>query len=398
MKILIVTPRIPYPPYRGDKLKIFNICQNLITHNYVKVLTFLSKSSERSDVAELINLGIDIETVSLPKVNSLMNLFRSIFTLNPLQISYYYARKMHKRIYQLTLEKKFDVVYFHLLNSAQYYNAVASAQTLKVLDFTDATSLFLIKFLKFIKNPFKKIIFCYELWAVSKYEKIARQFDTLFVCSHVDREFLSDRKVHNNIQLLLNGYDHCTFKYEEKEAENGRIIFTGNMTYFPNIDAVTYFAKEIFPLVLEKIPYAKFYIVGQAPPKQVLKLMSDNVIVTGFAKDLKQEYLKSRISVAPIRFGSGSLNKIIESMVLGIPIVATNFAIQGFPKELTKYIFTADNELVFANKVVEIMNGDQSIMMKEAAEKISELLSWDNIVRNFEVILKEQIAIKEKSN
>lgn len=394
MKILIITPRIPYPPFRGDKLKIYNLSKILNNNNNVHILTFLAKSSEEADLESLKKENFSIEVIKQFKYSSLINLIRSFFTSTPFQVSYYYSKKMRNRITKLTSKDKYDVVYFHLINNVQYYEAVKNKHTLRVIDFTDATSLYLTRYLEFLKNPFRRLFFTIELKKILKYEQIVKKFDTLFVCSSVDRQFLIERNVHDNIQLLLNGFDLDTFKFEKIKKEKGRIVFVGNMTYFPNIDAVVYFSKEIFPLILNKIPEAKLYIVGQNPTQEVLGLQSDNIVITGFVKDLKKEYLVSEVNIAPIRFGSGTLNKIIEAVALGIPIVATSLATQGFPPELKKYLHIKDQPKEIAEEIISILNEDTKIENKliEGREIISKMLNWGKIVEDLENYLRKRIT------
>ena len=394
MKILIITPRIPYPPFRGDKLKIYNLSKILKNNNNVHILTFWGKSSEEVDLESLKKDNFSIEVIKQFKYRSLINLIRSIYSSTPFQISYYHSKRMRDRIIELTSTNQYDVVYFHLINSAQYYEAVINKDTLKVIDFTDATSLYLTRYLEFLKNPLRRLFFTIELKRILKYEQIVKKFDTLFVCSSVDKQFLIERNVHDNIQLLLNGFDLATFKFEKIKKEKGRIVFVGNMTYFPNIDAVVYFSKEIFPLILNKIPEAKLYIVGQNPTQEVLDLQSDNIIITGFVKDLKKEYLVSEVNIAPIRFGSGTLNKIIEAVALGIPIVATSLATQGFPPELKKYLHIKDQPKEIAKEIISILNEDAKIENKliEGREVISKMLNWGKIVEDLENYLRKRIT------
>lgn len=355
----------------------------------------MNRSSELKDVEQLKKNGIDIETIKLSAITSYLTTSRSLLTLDPLQVSYYYSNKMHERIAKITSTEKFDLIYFHLISSAQYLKSVKDESALKVIDFTDAVSLYLSRYVKVLKNPIKKIVFYYEYKSISRYEKIAREFDTLFICSNNDKDFLERRKIHDNIQILLNGFDSDSFKSEKIEPEKDRIIFSGNMPYFPNKDAVLYFVNEIFPLVLKKKPNAKFYIVGQQPPKEILALQSDNIFVTGFVEDIRKEYLLSQINVAPIRFGAGTLNKIIESLALGIPTVATSLSIQGFPDELKKYIFTADTPETFANVILKILdNPNIRNEMTAASEKVFSMLNWEKIVSDFEDYIRSRINKK----
>ncbi len=164
----------------------------LTKDNEVKVLTFIGKNSEQ----------VDIETIELPRIVSFIKMVRSLISLEPLQISFYRSSKMRNKIYQLTSQNNYDVKYFHLINSLRYYYSVADRNSLKVLDFTDISSLYLVRFLKFVKNPIKRFLFNFGLKRVLKYEKFAHLFDTVFVCSPVGRDFLIERKISTNIQIL----------------------------------------------------------------------------------------------------------------------------------------------------------------------------------------------------
>ncbi|HSP89042.1 MAG TPA: glycosyltransferase family 4 protein, partial [Ignavibacteriaceae bacterium] len=189
-----------------------------------------------------------------------------------------------------------------------------------------------------------------------------------------------------------NGIDVEYFNSDVIDFEKNRIIFTGNMPYYANYDAAIYFSKEIFPLILEKKTDCIFYIVGQKPPNKIKSLASKNIIVTGFVNDIKKEYLKSAVNVAPMRFGAGTLNKVIESIALGVPVVATSMAVEGLPNDLKKYVYIADNPKDFSHHVLEILNKPEMRKnLKEGQSAIKEMLSWKKIVSKFENDLKEQL-------
>ncbi|GAB6283125.1 MAG: glycosyltransferase [Ignavibacterium sp.] len=393
MKILIITPRIPYPPYRGDKLKIYNIAKILSERNSVTVLTFFENSESLVSLKELEKLGIKTEAVKLSLIESFINLIPNIFSNLPFQVAYFSSKRMKEKIAGLVNREKYDVIYFHLIRSAQYFQAVSQSKALKVLDFTDTVSLYLARFADVTKNPFKKIALKLELKRIKKYEYIAKNFDTLFICSEKDKEFLVKRKVHNNINFLRNGIDSAYFKPDNIEYVKYRIIFTGNIPYYPNRDAVSYFVKDIFPLVTAKYPEAKFYIVGQKPPLQIKQLKSRNIIVTGFVEDIHREYLLSNVNVVPVRFGAGTLNKVIEALALGIPTVATSMSIAGLPPEIRKYIFKADTPEEFVDRISLIFEDEdiRNVQMKEAQTLVLNMLSWDKIVGEFESYIASEI-------
>ena len=394
MKILIITTRVPYPPYKGDKLKIFNIARQLAKKNSVTIVTFLRNRNQIKDVEELKKHNIKVIYEKISLLESCFNIIEAIFREIPFQVAWYKSKKMHKKIKDLITKGNYDVAYFHLIRSAQYLVNNNGNSVLQVVDFTDAVSLYLDRFTKIERNPIKKILLGIEKKRVEKYEKIAERFNIVFICSEVDREYLLNRSINANIKILRNGVDVDNFKIENVQKEKNRIIFTGNMPYYANYDAAIYFVKDIFPKVLKQIPDAKFFIVGQNPPRQIKAMSSENVIVTGYVDDLRKEYLKSCVNVAPMRFGAGTLNKILEAIVLRVPIVATSVAVEGLPKDIKQSILVAKDSNDFADKLIRLLKNNESAN-KESEKKQTEFiktLSWENIVSHFEVDLHNELS------
>ncbi len=395
MNILIITPRIPYPPFRGDKLKIFNIAKILSKNNSVTIFTFLRSKKYLKDLEKLEKHGIKVEVVKLSIIPSLIKIFFAVFTSTPFQVAWFQSSKMKKKITASLKEGKFDVVYYHLIRSAQYLDADSSStKILNVIDFTDAVSLYLKRFAEIEKNPIKKLFIKIEQKRIENYEKIAEKFHTLFICSPIDQDFLKKRGINANVKILKNGLDVSYFKPSDIEFDSKRIIFTGNMPYYANYDAAIFFANEIFPIILQKIPDAEFYIVGQKPPKRIINLASENIIVTGFVQDIKAEYQKSAVNVAPMRFGAGTLNKVIESIALGVPVVATSIATAGLPEELIKFIFVADSKEKFADYVINVLQNEniRKSYVSDGKSLITSTLSWDKIVGEFEEYLVKEVS------
>ena len=398
MKILIITPRIPYPPYRGDKLKIFNISRILVKSNDVHIITFFRKNSDKELIKPLEELGIKVSLIRLTHIESIINVLIAIFQTIPFQVAWYKSKKMKNGVDGILKKMDFDVVYHHLIRTAQYLSEEGKTSRLNVIDFTDAVSLYLSRMVEQEKNMIKKLFIKSELKRINKYEKVAENFDGLFICSEIDKKYLIEKGIKQDIQILNNGVDTGYFSDGKSEFDNKRIIFTGNMPYYANSDAAIYFVNEIFPIILKKDNRIKFYIVGQQPPMRIKNLASKNIIVTGFVKDIKVEYLKSAVNIAPMRFGAGTLNKVIESIALGVPVVATPIAVAGLPKELGKFVQIANTPKEFANKVVEVIENDsfRTEIMEYGKKVVSRLLSWETIVGDFEKYL--QIKLEEKNN
>lgn len=389
MKIVIVTTRIPYPPHKGDKLKIYNIVKHLAEHNEVKVLCLSRSSSESKYLDGIRSLGAEIETVHHSLLRSFLGAALGLFSRRPLQVSLYRSRKLGKRLAEIVATDKPDVVYYHFIRSAQYVEFVPAGRTMNVLDFTDAVSLYLTRFAAAVKNPFIKLVVLFERDRIAGYEKIAESFDTTFICSEFDRNYLLEKGINAKFEILPNAVDTAAFVGKDIRPEKHRIIFTGNMPYFPNEDAVLHFVRDIFPNILREIPDARLYLVGRRPTRKIKRLASENIVVTGFVEDIVSEYQRSAVAIAPIRFGAGTLNKVIEAVVLGVPVVASEIAVRGLPALVQKYVEVAADDSEFASRVVRILRGNAGPNPAEKIDldEVRATLSWKRVVGEFEAYL-----------
>ncbi len=354
MKILFITSRIPYPLFRGDKLRVYNLIRNLSKSNEIILLSFVENKSEYELQNELAKYCTRIELIYLPVWKSVINSVLGFFSKLPIQVKYYNSKKMNTLVKNVIQEEKPDLIHTHLIRMAPYTFDIDHPK--KVIDLTDAVSLYLKRFQKLTKNPFLKLFLLIEKNRMYKYEKIIQKYDRAFVCSEIDKEYLLSRNTKLKINLVYNGIELENYKTKRHIKRLNSIIFTGNMSYYPNSDAVEYFVKEIFPQILLKVPSAKFYIVGQNPSSKIIKMKSQNIIVTGFVKDICSEYLQSDIAVSPIRYGAGTLTKILESSSLGIPVIATPIGSLGLNLQHNKEIVIANSKEEFADYAIKLLN------------------------------------------
>jgi glycosyltransferase involved in cell wall biosynthesis len=231
-----------------------------------------------------------------------------------------------------------------------------------------------------------------------RFEAILSRFQRVLVCSETDRRALAVNVPNAPLDILPNGVDREAFSPNGSvEPDANRIIFTGNMSYYPNADAAKYFVRKIFPLVQRALPNARFSIVGQNPPAGVRRLAGVNVDVMGFVQDLRAEYMKSSVAVSPVRFGAGTLNKILEPLALGIPVVATPVSVQGMDPS-QKGIVVGGTEEEFANAVVRVLR-DPTYRKEalKASEELRDRYGWDRIAKTLEGIYKDVVEQSGRS-
>lgn len=385
MNILFIANRLPYPPYRGDKLKIFNLAKQLSTRHNIHLLTFVENKNEYKYIENLLPYFSEINTVYLSKFKSSVRCLTKIFSSKPMQIYYFQSEEFKKKLKEIIDTNRFDVIHTQHLRMSQYSHSIENIPN--VLDLPDAYSLYW-KRRSLLKGNFLKSWFGRaEYRKVLTYEEIIRDFDLTLVCSEEDRILLSGKLKYDRIRILANGIDLTEFgSYKADYNSENRIIFTGNMNYFPNSDAAIYFSKEIFPEILLRNPLAKFYIVGQSPPKKVLSLQSENIIVTGFVESIGHEYSISSVAVSPVRVGAGTLNKVLEPMAIGVPVVSSSIGFEGIGATSGKEILLANSKDEFVNHVCNLLN-DRNLRKyigENGKRLVTNNFGWENISKQLE--------------
>lgn len=385
MKLLFTANRFPYPPYRGDKLKIFHLAKRLAKNHELHLLTFLQDKNDLQYLPELQKIFKEVHLVPLPKAQSYFNCLKAIFSKEPFQVRYFYAPAMEQKVAELQQLHQYDAVHVQHLRMAQYWADYTSIP--RILDLPDAYSLYWKRRTAAAKGPLK-LFNQTEQKRVFQYESILQRYDLSLVCSKEDQEYLQKEKGIGNVAILPNGVDLEAFsaKGGHDYSQDKTILFTGNMDYAPNVDAVGYFVKEIFPLIKEKIPGARFVIAGQRPVKRVLDLADTDIEVTGFVKDLSAIYATAAIVTAPLRFGAGTQNKVLEAMAMGVPVVSHNIGFSGLNINSGEGVILAPDTVAFVQHCIDLLQSEslRRTVGTAGKEVIRTQFDWDVVAGSLE--------------
>lgn len=356
MKILFTANRFPYPPYRGDKLKIFHLAKRLSKQHELHLVTFLQDEADKQYLPELAKYFTEIHLVPLSKFASVKNVLFALGRKLPFQVAYFQSAAMHQKITELKAKHQYDAVHVQHLRMAQYWYNDTSIP--RILDLPDAFSLYWQRRMA-TTSGWRNWFNTMEQRRVFKYEDVLNRFDMSLVCSKEDKHYLTEMKGISNLQLLPNGVDMNTFSGKEHNYKLSQdILFTGNMDYAPNVDAVVYFAKEIFPLIKQAVPGTRFIIAGQRPISKVQELVAEDVVVTGFVPDLASLYASAAIVVAPLRFGAGTQNKVLEAMAMGVPVVSKNIGFNGLNIESGEGVILSLETIDFAEQCIKLLQSE----------------------------------------
>ncbi len=395
MKILFLANRTPYPPYRGDKLKIFNLAKRLNARHELHLLTFAQTAEDYTYRQELEKIFHKVHFIPLPKWKSVLNCVAALWSSKPLQVLYFNSAEMRRSAAKLLAEEQFDAVHVQHLRMSPYLADITD--TPRILDMPDAFSLYWKRRVESATNPVVRLFNSMEQKRVERYEpKVMGRYNLSLVCSAEDLGYLKDKHHISSIALLPNGVDLDTFAAKDHDySHNKTLLFTGNMDYAPNVDAVQYFVQDILPLIHKRHPQAEFIIAGQRPVKKVSDLASDKIKVTGFIKDLAAMYNQASVVVAPLRFGAGTQNKVLEAMAMGVPVVCSHIGFKGLGIESGEGAIMRQSPAEFAEAVCQLLSDEKqrAIVGQKGAVVIRNGFGWDSIAVRLEQYL-QQVASK----
>jgi len=305
----------------------------------------------------------------------------------PMQCGYFYSNKVKQEIEKLIHKIYPDHIYCFMIRMAEY---VKHENLHKTLDYQDVLSVGMKR--RAEKAPiWKKPVFWYEYQALRRYEKnIFSYFTNKTIITSIDRDLIHHPQK-QYIQVIPNGIDFERFSYI-KEEKKYDLIFAGNMSYPPNVNAALFLAKSIFPKLLTKLPNLKLCICGATPAPAIKALACENIVVTGWVDEIAPYYAQSKIFVAPMHLGTGLQNKLLEAMAMKIPCVTSPLA--GKPIEGAQN----NHDLLICNKVNEYVEAITKLLSdktfyKTIAENgyqfVKANYDWEEVGKKLEEVMNE---------
>jgi sugar transferase (PEP-CTERM/EpsH1 system associated) len=396
VKILYIAHRVPYPPNKGEKIRTFHQIQQLAKNHTIHLCAFVDDPDDVPHVSSLRKYCASVEVAY--RGGSVGNYFHAAVGFLrglPLSISLFHRHALAKKVLQKVTTERFDCIIGSSSLMAQYVSLCSNIP--KILDFIDVDSE---KWRSYAQRRSFPLSFIYRLEAerLARYEKETAQLsDHCFLVSEEEKCILQRRVNGHPVSVISNGVDIEYFSPsgDVRETSQPAIVFTGVMDYFPNVDAVRYFCRDMLPLVLRTMPTAQFNIVGRNPTRQVRELGKHaNVVVTGAVADVRPYLAQASVSIAPFRLARGVQNKILESMAMGVPVVGTTQAFKGIAATEQHGIRIADDPRSFAQHVLTLLQGDVSLRRQagfQARRFVERHHRWEDQGANLERLIEDVV-------
>lgn len=356
-KLVIILSRFPYPLEKGDKLRAFHQIKELSKKYQITLIATSDTKVHKDSIEQLRKYCATIYILRLNIISIVVNVLFQFFTNKPFQIGYFYSSKNNARIRSILQELKPDHIFCQLIRVSEFVKNYHDCP--KTLDYMDALSKGIERRIK--KAPFySKWIFRSEAKRLGIYERqIFDYFEHHVIISEQDRELIlhPNRK---NIICIPNGVDSSFFE-KIKIKKDKDLIFIGNMSYAPNIEACHYIANNILPLLnSNKEKKHSLLISGANPHSSIVRLAKENseIEITGWVNDIRKSYSRGKIFIAPMMIGTGMQNKLIEAMAMGIPCITTSLANNAINGIHNESILVAENKEEFVTAIQQLLGDD----------------------------------------
>jgi glycosyltransferase involved in cell wall biosynthesis len=393
LKILWLKTGALHPLDTGGKLRTYNMLRQLNKRHEICFLSFLSPELPDAAVEkanEYSSRQCWVKWRETPKgsVKFFFELIKNLFSDLPYVIEKYKSAEMSAKISEMESEYDLTICDF-LTPSVNWLNATKNPSK-SLLFQHNVEALIWKRLADTAGNPLKKWYFTLQWKRLRNFEKLASsKFGGVVCVSDEDCRLMQrDYGLTNIFGSVPTGVDIDYFRPDNRSPEDGLIIFVGSMDWMPNIDAVKYFASEIYPLIKSRKPDARFAVVGRKPVESVraLSAKDKSIIVTGTVEDVRPWMDKARVMVVPLRAGGGTRIKIYEAMAQGTPVVSTSIGAEGLVVKNNENILLADTPGDFAEATLKLLNDDglAQKIARNARELVEKNFSWQRVATIFE--------------
>ena len=384
-KIVIITSRFPFPLNKGDKLRIYYQIKYLSLYHDIYLISLNAEGRIKHEFQkELDKYCKEVHIINLNLHTRILNVIYAFIKQEPLQVGYFYSTKAHREIKHLIEEINPDYYYGQLIRTAKYISTYHN----NVIDYMDAFSKGIERRVKKFPKWIQPIV-QYEANIIKKYEvRIFPYFAKHSIITENDREYIQHQDS-KKINIIPNGVDTNYFKPIEIEQKKYDIIFVGNMSYPPNIEAALYLCQKIKPIIDKKYQKCKILIGGTTPNKKIKELQNNDITISGWVEDIRTIYSAGKIFVAPMFIGTGLQNKLLEAMAMGLPCVTTDLANKALLADSSQ-IMIANNETEFADACIDILKNPQKAnqLKNKALKFIVKKYDWTTINNNLNLMFK----------
>lgn len=390
MKILMLTPYLPFPLHSGGQIRSYNLLKNLSKKHQVTLFSFIRSSTEKKYIKELEKHCHKVKVFKRRQAWDPRNIILSALTPYPFLVSIYLSNSLKKAVLAELSLKDYD-----LIHAETFYVMPNLPNSVKIPTLLVEQTIEYLVYQRFVENFklfFLRPLLYFDVFKIKFWEKHYWQKATRLVAMSVsDKNMMSKSVRHKKVDVVANGVDvdHFT-KVKIKKSKHPTVLFVGNFKWLPNKDAAKFLVSKIWPLIKAKLPQAKLWIVGRNPTSDILELgEKGSITITGDINDIRTAFGKASVLLAPIRNGRGTKYKVLEAMASRVPVVTTKLGIEGIKAK--DAVIVTDSAKDLAHQTIQILTNQKlaSQMAKKAQTIVYQSYNWQAISRELDQIYQQ---------
>ncbi len=381
MRVVYLALQAPYPPNDGGRIRTWNLLQAAGRAHDVTFLAFARRDTGDSDLEQLRAICRDVRVVPWPEVPqpTLSERARLLSQRMPMAARLARSSDMDRALASALQARDVDLIHVDHLYLAPYacvcacarimnHSDVEAAQQRRLL-WTDSKRFSAYWWLKWQEHL---------LWRSFEIRSLS-WFDAHIAVSGKDASYFRRHARGLPVHVVPNGVDVAGIRFSPATRRAHVLLFVGRMDYGPNVDAVLWFCRQVFPSISSAVPDTRLLIVGRDPPDEVLRLGNDGrVTVTGTVADVQPYYREAAVAVAPLRAGGGTRLKILEAMAAGVPVISTSVGCEGLDVAPGRHLLVADSAQAFAAQTIHLLNNapERERLASSARSLVEREFTW----------------------
>lgn len=382
--LVFVSQRIPYPPNKGDKVRSWNFLLRLAEDYRVHLASFVDDPADWQHEPVLRDLCASCLLRPLRPFFAKLRSLPAFLGRDPLTRRYFRDRRLAAWLDDLAAARKPERVFAFSSGVADYVMGPRWAGARRVIDMVDVDS---DKWRQYAaaKSGLGRWVYGRESRTLAAFEQRASAvFDATLFVSEAEADLFRGLSPATaaRVHAVGNGVDCAFFDpaigyANPYPADITPLVFTGAMDYWPNVDAVLWFADRVLPRITARLPNAALFIVGANPDRRVQALGARPVItVTGRVADIRPYIAHAAVAVAPLQVARGVQNKVLEGMAMAKPVIASPMALEGVEATPEKEVLIAKEPDEFANAVLSAVAGKHPELGGSARHRVLASYSW----------------------
>jgi sugar transferase (PEP-CTERM/EpsH1 system associated) len=395
-ELIFISHRMPWPLNKGEKIRAWNLIQYLKRDYRIHLGCVVDDADDMAHVERMKGVCASIGAFRIDRRVQKLRALGQLRPGRPLMPDFYYSPALQRWVDEAMARRSMDVVYIYSVAMAPY--VLGRAHPMKILDAQDIDSEKWAEYGRKTRGPMR-LVWAREARTLLAYERRAARACrwTLFVSEPEAARFaeLAPESAARTVAVEC-GVDLQRFSpddvYDWPFGEPGPcLVFTGNMDYWPNADAVLWFARDIVPMLRARLPELRFFVVGANPGPEILALASQpGVHVTGRVADVRPYVAHAAAIVCPLRIARGIQNKVLEGMAMGKPVIASMGAYEGVRAAEEKEILVARNTADYVRLIGEVLAGEHPGLGAAARAAMERGYAWSAVLAKLDELLQPQ--------